>query len=82
MAKKDELQKKYEELKGLALTVDERNAKMKEIQDELKKWAEDNGIDLRLANMFGMGFGAMRDGFMVGGFGGKVGRNHSFGPRW
>lgn len=57
LAKKDELQKKYEELRGLALTVDERNAKMKEIQDELKQWTKDNGIDLKLANMFGMGLG-------------------------
>ncbi len=82
LAKREELEKKYEELKGLALTVDERNAKMKEIQDELKKWAEDNGIDLKLVNMFGMGFGGMRGGFMGGGFGGKVRGNHSFGPRW
>lgn len=56
--KRDEMQKKYEELAGLG--CEERHTKMQEIQQELKAWAEENGIDLRFVGGFGRG------GFMMG----------------
>lgn len=59
-AKKEEMKQKFEAMKDL--TLEERQIKMKEMQDETKAWAEENGINQNLM-IPGMGGGRFGKGF-------------------
>ena len=54
-AKKEELREEWGLLKDLS--PEERRAKMQEIKEEMKSWAEENGIDSGALNGFGGRFG-------------------------
>jgi hypothetical protein len=59
--KKEEMKTLFEDLKNLS--PEERHGKMQELREDLKIWAEENGIEAP----FGMGF--MNMGLKRGGFG-------------
>ena len=69
LAKKAEIQEKQEELKGLSWQ--EKREALKEFHQEMREWAEENGIDLK---SFGKKCGSFRGGrgFRLGGFGSKA----------
>ena len=52
-AKQEEIRQKFEALKDLSL--EERQAKMQDLREEMKAWAEQNGIDSKFIWGFGRG---------------------------
>jgi hypothetical protein len=63
--KHEEMQDKMEGLKDLS--PEERKDKMRELHDEFKSWAEQEGIDLPLIGPFGKGFmSGFHKGYMMG----------------
>jgi polyhydroxyalkanoate synthesis regulator phasin len=60
-AKREELKGEMEALKDLS--QEERQAKMEEIRNEMKTWAEENGIDSNLLRMPGTPGGRFNGGF-------------------
>jgi len=69
LAEKAEINAKREELNTLSQA--ERKEAMKNLNDELRKWAEQNGIDQKILFGFGgISFGSLgREGFCGGHFG-------------
>lgn len=63
LAKKAEMQERFEELKDLA--PEQRREAMKELHQEMRTWLKDNGIDLRFMG-FMAGIGGFRKGFNRG----------------
>jgi hypothetical protein len=63
--KHEEMQDKMEGLKDLA--PEERKDKMRELHEEFKNWAEEQGIDLPLIGPFGKGYmSGFHKGYMMG----------------
>jgi hypothetical protein len=59
------MQDKMEGLKDLA--PEERKDKMRELHEEFKNWAEEQGIDLPLIGPFGKGYmSGFHKGYMMG----------------
>jgi len=64
LEKKAEMREKHEELKGLS--PEERRQAMEQFREEMKVWADGNGITPEL--LFGLRIGIMRGGCIRGGF--------------
>lgn len=69
LEKEKEMEAKREEIMNSEMTVDERTEAMQNLRDEMKAWAEENGIDLpmmgRMGDMGGRGVfgGGKGEGF-------------------